>query len=47
LALINSSKFLAYAIAAGAFGSCAIAVSNIFNSFLSSIAQFPKRQDDL
>lgn len=47
MALITSSKFISYSIAAGAFGSCAIAVSNIFSSFIRSTAQFPRRQDDL
>ncbi len=47
MALITSAKVLSYAISVGAFGSCAIAVSNIFASFLRSAAQFPSRQDDL
>ena len=47
LALITSAKVLSYAISVGAFGSCAIAVSNIFASFIRAAAQFPGRQDDL
>ena len=47
LALITSAKVISYAISVGAFGSCAIAVSNIFAAFLQAAAQFPGRQDDL
>lgn len=47
MALINSAKFVSYSIAVGAFGSCAVAVSNVFGSFINSTAQFPRRQDDL
>ena len=47
LALITPANFISYAISVGAFGSCAIAVSNIFAAFLQAAAQFPGRQDDL
>ena len=47
LALITSAKVISYAISVGAFGSCAIAVSNIFAAFLQAAAQFPGRLDGL
>lgn len=47
MALITSAKVISYAVSVGAFGSCAIAVSNIFAAFIRATAQFPGRQEDL